>query len=128
MERYYGYGVSNAYLGDEDQGQMSAWLVMSSLGLFQTDGGTRVEPIYEIGSPLFEKVRIDLGERYGRGKYFTIEAEHASRKNIYVQSATLNGKPLSTFWFPADELLEGGKLVLKMGKAPNKNWGTGAML
>jgi len=105
---------------------MSAWLVMSSLGLFQTDGGTRVEPIYEIGSPLFEKVLIDLGERYGRGKSFTIEAENTSRKNIYVQSATLNGKPLSTFWFPASELLKGGKLVLEMGKAPNKNWGTGA--
>ena len=127
MERYYGYGVSNAYLGDEDQGQMSAWLVMSSLGLFQTDGGTRVEPIYEIGSPLFEKVLIDLGERYGRGKSFTIEAENTSRKNIYVQSATLNGKLLSTFWFPASELLKGGKLVLEMGKTPNKSWGTGPM-
>jgi len=127
MERYYGYGVSNAYLGDEDQGQMSAWLVMSSLGLFQTDGGTRVEPIYEIGSPLFQEVHIDLGERYGRGKSFTIEAINTSRKNIYVQSATLNDKPLSTFWFPASELLKGGKLVLEMGKTPNKNWGTGAM-
>jgi len=127
MERYYGYGVSNAYLGDEDQGQMSAWLVMSSLGLFQTDGGTRVEPIYEIGSPLFQEVHIDLGERYGRGKSFTIEAINTSRKNIYVQSATLNDKPLSTFWFPASELLKGGKLVLEMGKTPNKNWGIGAM-
>ena len=51
VSRFYGYGVSNAYLGDEDQGQMSAWFLMSSLGLFQTDGGTRSEPIYEIGSP-----------------------------------------------------------------------------
>jgi putative alpha-1,2-mannosidase len=68
-----------------------------------------------------------LGERYGRGKSFTIEAENASRKNIYVQSAALNGKPLPTFWFPAGELLKGGKLVLEMGKEPNKKWGTGAM-
>ena len=51
MERYYGYGVSDAYLGDEDQGQMSAWFVMNAIGLFQTDGGTRVKPVYEIGSP-----------------------------------------------------------------------------
>src|SRR5690606_18597894 len=67
MERYYGYGVANAYLGDEDQGQMSAWFVMAALGLFQTDGGTRVEPVYEIASPLYEEVSIDLGERFGRG-------------------------------------------------------------
>src|SRR5699024_1181553 len=54
MDRYYGYGVANAYLGDEDQGQMSAWFVMNAIGLFQTAGGTRTEPIYEIGSPIFE--------------------------------------------------------------------------
>ena len=55
MDRYYGYGIANAYLGDEDQGQMSAWFIMASMGLFQTDGGCRVDPVYEIGSPLFEK-------------------------------------------------------------------------
>ncbi|HET8735010.1 MAG TPA: GH92 family glycosyl hydrolase [Pricia sp.] len=123
MERYYGFGVSNAYLGDEDQGQMSAWFVMSAMGLFQTDGGTRDTPIYEIGSPLFEKTVIDLGGTYGRGKTFTIEAKNASHLNKYVQSAKLNGKKLMNFWFPASELLRGGKLELVMGEEPNKNWG-----
>jgi predicted alpha-1,2-mannosidase len=123
MERYYGRGVSNAYLGDEDQGQMSAWFVMSAIGLFQTDGGCRVDPIYEIASPLYEKVAIDLGKRYGRGKTFTIEARNASRKNKYVQKAVLNGKTLNTFHFPASELLKGGSLVLEMGDRPNKRWG-----
>jgi predicted alpha-1,2-mannosidase len=123
LDRFYGYGVSNAYLGDEDQGQMSAWLVMVSMGLFQTDGGARANPIYEIGSPLYEKIVIDLGEKFGRGKTFTIIAKGASRKNMYVQSATLNGKTLNSFYFPASELLKGGSLVLKMGPAPNKNWG-----
>jgi putative alpha-1,2-mannosidase len=123
MERYYGRGVSNAYLGDEDQGQMSAWFVMSAIGLFQTDGGCRVDPIYEIASPLYEKVVIDLGKRYGRGKTFTIEAKNASRKNKYVQKAILNGKELNTFHFPASELLKGGALVLEMGDQPNKSWG-----
>ena len=61
IERFYGYGDSTAWLGDEDQGQMSAWLVMASLGLFQTDGGCRAEPIYEIASPLYEKAEVDLG-------------------------------------------------------------------
>ena len=98
--------MANAYLGDEDQGQMSAWFVMAALGLFQTDGGCSIEPVYEIASPLYEKVVvIDLGERFGRGQTFTIEAHNASRVNKYVQSAVLNGKSQS-FRFPASELLK----------------------
>ncbi|QCX40400.1 hypothetical protein FF125_18845 [Aureibaculum algae] len=127
MARFYGYGVSNAYLGDEDQGQMSAWFMMSSIGLFQTDGGTRSEPIYEIGSPLFKKIEIDLGNQYNRGKSFIIEAKNNSFNNKYIQSATLNGKELKTFWFPASELLKGGKLELQMGPVPNKKWGVEKM-
>ncbi|WP_394676602.1 GH92 family glycosyl hydrolase [uncultured Sphingobacterium sp.] len=122
-ERYYGQGVSNAYLGDEDQGQMSAWYIMNAIGLFQIDGGTRVKPIYEIGSPLFEEVKIRLDGKYGRGEQFIIKAKNANKKNMYVQRATLNGKPLNTFYFDASELLKGGELVLEMGATPNKQWG-----
>ena len=125
LDRYYGYGIANAYLGDEDQGQMSAWFIMAAIGLVQTDGGCSVDPIYEIGSPLYEKVEIDLGGKYGRGDKFTIEAQHASRLNKYVQSARLNGKALNDFKFSATELLKGGKLELVMGLEPNKNWGIG---
>lgn len=123
LDRYYGFGVANAYLGDEDQGQMSAWAVMASLGLFQTDGGCRAEPVYEIASPLFEEAVIDLGGRYGRGRSFTIRARNASRRNIYVQSARLDGKPLRSFRFPAADLLDGGVLELEMGPEPNRAWG-----
>jgi putative alpha-1,2-mannosidase len=123
VDRYYGYGLANAYLGDEDQGQMSAWFIMASLGLFQTDGGCRVNPIYEIASPLYSKVEINLEQRFGRGKKFIIEARNVSRLNKYVQSATLNGNPLITFMFPASELLKGGSLILEMGPEPNKSWG-----
>ena len=123
LERYYGYGISNAYLGDEDQGQMSAWFIMAAIGLFQTDGGCSFDPIYEIGSPLYENVEIDLGKQYGRGNTFIIEAKNASRLNMYVQSAKLNGKALNNFKFPSSELLKGGKLELVMGSEPNKNWG-----
>jgi predicted alpha-1,2-mannosidase len=125
IDRYYGYDIANAYLGDEDQGQMSSWFIMAALGLFQMDGGTRVDPIYEIASPIFKKVSINLGGRYGRGKTFDIEARNASRENKYVQSAILNGKKLDNFWFPASELLKGGKLVLEMGAKPNEQWGIG---
>lgn len=123
VDRYYGFGVANAYLGDEDQGQMSAWFIMAALGLFQTDGGTSANPIYEIGSPLFEKVEIDLGGRYGRGKTFTIEAKNTSRKNKFIQKASLNGKPLSQCWFYASELLKGGSLVFEMSEEANEQWG-----
>ncbi len=123
LDRYYGWGRANAYLGDEDQGQMSAWALMASIGLFQIDGGCNVNPVYEIASPLFEKIEIDLGGRYGRGDKFVIRAEGASRANKYVQSAMLNGRPLNSFRFPASELLNGGELVLKMGSKPNKKWG-----
>ncbi|WP_276090510.1 GH92 family glycosyl hydrolase [Pedobacter sp. JY14-1] len=123
IERYYGYGLANAYLGDEDQGQMSAWFIMAALGLFQTDGGCSTEPVYEIASPLYPKVTIDLGMQYGRGKSFVIEAKNASRDNKFVQNAVLNGKPLNSFKFPAAELLKGGSLVLEMGPVPNKDWG-----
>ncbi|WP_106830460.1 GH92 family glycosyl hydrolase [Parabacteroides pacaensis] len=123
MDRYYGFGIANAYLGDEDQGQMSAWFVMNAMGLFQIEGGCNSQPVYEIGSPLYEKIVIDLGERFGRGKTFTIEAKNCSRKNKYVQSAVLNGKELHSFRFPVAELLKGGSLVLVMGSEPNEQWG-----
>lgn len=123
IDRYYGFDTSNAYLGDEDQGQMSAWFVMAALGLFQTDGGCNAEPVYELGSPLFEKIKIDLGKHFGRGKQFIIKASNTSRENKYIQSAKLNGKKLNSFKFPAKELLKGGTLELEMGNRPNKNWG-----
>ncbi len=123
LDRYYGYGPADAYLGDEDQGQMSAWLVMTAIGLFQTDGGGRANPIYEIGSPLYTKTEIDLGDCFARGKKFVIEAKGSSRLNKCVQSAVLNGKVLNSFHVPVAELLKGGSLVLEMGAEPNKNWG-----
>ena len=82
-----------------------------------------MDPVYEIASPMFRKVVINLGKRYGRGERFVIEARNASRRNIYVQSAVLNGKPLNSFQFPASELLGGGSLVLEMGPEPNRSWG-----
>jgi len=123
IERYYNTGKANAYLGDEDQGQMSAWFLMAAMGLFQVDGGCRVEPIYEIASPIYERIEIDLGGQFGRGQKFVITARNTSRNNKYVQSATLNGKRLTSFKFPASQLLKGGELVLVMGPKPNKSWG-----
>jgi len=120
LDRYYGYGVNNAYLGDEDQGQMSSWFVMAALGLFQTDGGCSAEPFYEIASPLYERSVIHLGGRYGRGEDFVIEAHDASAENVYIKKAVLNGRELDSFKIPASELLAGGKLELWMSSEPAK--------
>ena len=76
-----------------------------------------------IGSPLVSKATIHLDPRYHKGRTFTIIAENNSPQNMYVQSATLNGKPLTRSWFSHAELAAGGELVLNMGPKPNKAWG-----
>jgi predicted alpha-1,2-mannosidase len=125
MDQYYGDGPRDGWPGDEDQGQGGAWFVMSAIGLFQTDGGARIDPIYEIGSPLFDRVVIQLDPDYYKGDTFTIEARNQAPDHPYIQSATLDGQPLNKPWFRADRLHDGGKLILEMGPTPNKQWGAG---
>jgi len=122
MKHYYGVGPINGYPGDEDQGQMGAWYVMSAMGLFEMDGGCAVRPTYEIGSPIFDKVTIHLDDRYYKGKIFVIEAKDNSEENIYVQSANLDGHPHNKPWFYHHQLADGGTLTLQMGPEPNKKW------
>ncbi|MEI6412180.1 MAG: GH92 family glycosyl hydrolase [Bacteroidota bacterium] len=124
MEVYYGSGAMDGWPGDEDQGQMGGWYVMSAMGLFEMRGGCDVEPTYEIGSPLFDKATIRLDPNYYTGGTFTIEAVNNSKENRYIQSATLDGKPLTKPWFYHKDLVDGGKLVLYMGPKPNENWGS----
>ena len=124
MEHYYGTGPINGYPGDEDQGQMGAWYVMSAMGLFEMDGGAAAEPTYEVGSPIFDKVTIYLDDKYYKCGKFVIESRNNSNKNRYIQSASLDGKPLNKPWFYHRELVDGGKLVLQMGPKPNKQWGS----
>lgn len=122
LDNYFGTDPVNGYHGDEDQGQMGSWYVMSAMGLFQMDGGAAVEPVYELSGPIFEKISIKLDLQYYPGGEFVIEAKNSSSENRYIQSATLNGEKLDRFWFKHDELVKGGKLILKMGAEPNKEW------
>ena len=124
MNRYYGLTPYHGWLGDEDEGQMGAWFVMAAMGLFETNGGTDVKPFYEIGSPLFEKITIQLDPKYYKGKTFTIIAKGTSDANRYIQSAKLDGKPLTKPWFYHSDLVDGGSLILQMGAKPNMNWGS----
>ena len=128
LDSYYGCNPGDAYLGDEDQGQMAAWFVMCAMGLFQTDGGCDTNPYYEIASPLYPKIIIHLSKKYYGGKTFTIEAHNASPENKYIQSVTFNGKPLNQWWIPEKEVLKGGSLVLELGPKPNKDWAKGCPL
>ena len=122
LDNYYGTGPADGYPGDEDQGQMGSWYVMSAIGLFQMDGGASVDPVYEISGPVFKKAIIQLDTDYYEGKEFIIEAKNTSSRNRYIQSASLNGKELENFWFRHSELVKGGKLVLVMGDEPNRKW------
>jgi predicted alpha-1,2-mannosidase len=106
--------------GDEDVGQMSAWFVLASSGLHQACPG---DLRYEIFSPLFDKVTIRLDPQYAKGGTFTITAKNNSPANVYIQSATLNGKPLNRCWITYREITTGGNLDLVLGPDPNKQWG-----
>ncbi|RLD59385.1 MAG: glycoside hydrolase family 92 protein [Bacteroidetes bacterium] len=124
MDIYYGSTPIDGWPGDEDQGQMGAWFVMSAIGLFEMNGGGNPNPFYEIGSPLFEKITIHLDNNYYSGDKFVIEAKNDSKENKYIQSAKLNGKILKKPWFLHSELVDGGSLILEMGAKPNKKWGS----
>jgi len=110
------------YNGDEDQGQMGALGVLMATGLFEVRGGAAVEPRYEITSPVFDKITIELHDKYYSGDTFTIETINNSRENMYIQSAKLDGQPLHKFWFPHEDFADGGTLLLNMGSKPS-NWG-----
>jgi predicted alpha-1,2-mannosidase len=125
VQEYFGDNPYNGWPGDEDQGQMGSWFVMNAMGLFQMDGGCRENPIYEIGSPLFDHIEIALDPKYYPGGTFVIETRNNSPENYYIQKAFLNGKELKQCWIYAHELQAGGKLVLEMGPEPNKQWGIG---
>jgi predicted alpha-1,2-mannosidase len=115
VEPIHGYG----YGQDEDQGQLGSWYVMASLGLFDVKGFTDLRPIVELSSPVFTNADITLGD----GKKLTIQTINNSKDNVYIQSASFNGKPLNNCWLYRDELMKGGKLVFKMGARPNAAWG-----
>lgn len=102
--------------GNDDCGQMSSWYVMGAIGFYPVCPGI---PVYQIGSPIIDRLMLSLDN----GKTFTLIAENNSTENVYIQSATLNGKPYNKSWIHHDDIMNGGVLKLKMGNKPNKKWG-----
>ncbi|HPG99245.1 MAG TPA: GH92 family glycosyl hydrolase [Tenuifilaceae bacterium] len=103
--------------GNEDCGQMSAWYILSAAGFYPVcPGSTQLV----IGSPLFSKITFNLEN----GKYFSVVAENNSPENIYINSASLNGKPITRCWIDYNEIMAGGELRLAMSPTPNSGWGS----
>jgi len=116
MNKLYG-ADQNGLCGDEDNGQTSAWYVLSALGLYQVCPG---EPQYAIGSPMFAKAEIKLPN----GNKFTIEAKNNNLKNVYINSAKLNDTSYSKTYIPYHKIMNGGNIKYEMSAMPNKIWGT----
>ena len=112
-----GVGTGRGYLGDEDNGQLSAWYLFSALGFYPASPG---HAEYAIGSPLFRQATLHLEN----SKQFTVSAPENSSRNVYIQSAMLNGAPYSKSYLSHADIMAGGLLELKMGPAPSK-WASG---
>ena len=108
----YGYGQ------DEDQGQLGAWYVVSSMGLFDVKGLTAENPSFGIGSPLFDRIVIKLNRDYFRGRKFKLNMTGNSKKNVYVKVYSLNGKALHSTRLPFSDFAKGGRLNLTMSDTP----------
>ncbi len=112
-----GVGTGGGYLGDDDNGGMSGWYIWGALGIMPTPGANSE---YLIGSPLFNQAVINLAQ----GKKFEISTLNNNSTNIYVQSAILNGKNYTKNYITHSDIMNGGKLILKMGSSPLSKWGT----
>ena len=108
----YGYGQ------DEDQGQLGAWFTISSIGLFDIIGLAAADPSFSVGSPLFDKITIQLNDKYYKGDSFVIEAKNNSKENTYVQKRLLNGEELDGLRIPFSTVTSGGRLELEMSVSP----------
>ena len=117
MDTLYGYD-ENGFCGDEDNGEMAAWYLMSSLGFYPVCPGSAV-PRYEIGTPRFKKVTLNLE----KGEELNLVAYNNSDKNIYVQSVKVNGQKIDRSWLKHEEIITGGLIEFEMGDTPNKEWG-----
>ncbi len=123
-QAFGGVTPQEGYRGDEDQGQAGGVGVLMAMGLFEVRGGAALDPVYELTSPIFDKITIHLDGRYYPGRQFVILARNNLPENRYIQSATLNGEPLNKPWIYHRQLVAGGKLELEMGPQPNKAWGS----
>ena len=116
MDKLYNPNA-DAYCGDEDNGQTSAWYVFSAMGFYPVCPGTKQ---YAMGSPLFQKILVKLEN----GKTITIEAPDNNKQTRYVDDVKVNGKSVSRTWLEHDELTKGATIKFQMSSKPNTKRGT----
>ncbi len=104
----YGYGQ------DEDQGQLGAWYVMSSMGLFDVKGLTGADPSFQVGAPLFDRIEIQLNKDYYSGKKFIIEVKNKKGAASFISNAYNDGSHMNNLSIPFERVAKGGKLILQM--------------
>ena len=119
MDRLYRTGP-DGLPGDDDTGALSAWYIFSALGFYPVNPS---QPVYALGSPLFDRAAIHLEN----GGTFVVMASRAHASDAYIQSATLDGKPLQRPWITHAEITRGGTLSFRLGPTPNRAWGASAM-
>ena len=103
--------------GNEDCGQMSAWYVMASMGLYAVDP---VSATYVLTAPVFDHIRIQTGN----GRELQIDATRTAPTDQYIQSVKLDGKPLDRLWVRHEDLVKGARLEFVLGSEPNRQLGT----
>ena len=116
MDKLYNPNA-DAYCGDEDNGQTSAWYVFSAMGFYPVCPGTKQ---YAMGSPLFQKILVKLEN----GKTIQIEAPDNNKQTRYVNDVKVNGKSVSRTWLEHDELTKGATIKFQMSSKPNTKRGT----
>ncbi|MGC8638676.1 MAG: GH92 family glycosyl hydrolase [Isosphaeraceae bacterium] len=115
--------TSSGVCGNDDCGQTSAWYVFTALGFYPVDPA---DGVYVIGSPVVDRGTLNLDSSHYGGGTFTVVAKNNSPRNVYIQSATLNGKPYTRSWITHKQIVAGGTLELQMGPKPNTSWGAAA--
>ncbi len=113
-EPLHGYG----YGQDEDQGQLGAWFVMAGIGLFDVSGHAFSDPVYQLGSPLFDKITIKLDQEYYPGNELVIRTINNNPESIYIRNIEFNKENIDKFWISRNKIINGGELLIKLGDEP----------
>lgn len=120
--KFFNTSPYSGWIGEEDEGQMSALYCLISMGLFDMTGGCAMEPYYDLSSPVFDEITIHLDTKFYPGKTFIIKAKNNSPDNNYIQSVSLNGKQIHQPKINHKDVVAGGVLIIELGKEPNKEY------
>lgn len=126
LDQTFGSVEPLGFCEDDDNGLAAATSALLAIGLFDVRGGAALKPVYELGSPVFDRITIHLNPTDQSDRTFVIETRGNAPESPYIQSASLNGEALQRPWFYHDTLSTGGRLILNLGPKPNRSWGSRA--